>query len=201
MSIVRNLTPPAKGTAVVSAALSDLQVLPHNQDSLGGGIVNLSEPLPIFQLQLTNIVAGSDFGSAILVGWRYLVLGSTPLHPAYADVRHVETGESQFASFANNKNAVRLLEAVKKAEIVAKNISMDCEARILDVPAFKFSAVWLYCGDESRLIAFIDPSDKKILTVWEPKQLWQRFLAEAAVIRASNFSGGGPPRPRGGAIG
>jgi hypothetical protein len=191
MSLVRNLSPPARGTAVVGTALGDLQGSAQNDSLLGGGAVDLSQPLPLFQLWLSDIKNGFDFSAAHLVGWRYLIESTGSNDYAYADVQDSSSGEPKFAGLANNKNATRLMDAVRIAEQVAKSIPSDCEARVLDVPALKFSALWLDCGQDSMFIPFIDRtlSGGGSVGPETSQQISKRLLVEADAVRAAGLLG------------
>jgi hypothetical protein len=194
MSLIKNLTPPIKGTAVVGSALMDLQASTHNDSLLGGAAVDLSQPLPLFQLRLSDIKKGFDFSAAHLVGWRYLIENTGPNESAYAyaDVENAGSGDPKFAGLANNQNATRLMDAVKIAEQVAKNIPTDCEARVLDVPALKFSALWLDCGKNSVFIPFIDATlfGSHSFGLETSQQLSNRLLGEADAARDVQLLGG-----------
>lgn len=191
MSLVKNLIPPSGGAAVVGSALVDLQVSKHNDSLLGGGAVDLSQPMPLFQLWLSDIQKGFDFSSAHLVGWRYLIENTGTSDYAYADVQQAGSGIPKFAGLANNKNAMRLMDAVRLAEQVAKGMPSDCEARVLDVPALKFSALWLACNNDSMFIPFIDPqlSGNRPLGAESSQQVSKRLLDEADTARAIGIGG------------
>ena len=152
MSIVQKRNPPPAGQSIVTNALRDLwQPDPH--EALGGAAINLSQPLPVYSLQLADIDKADSINKAKSVGWRYLMEKAGGA--AYADLVESSAGEPAFASLSRNRNAERLNQAAHLAEKVADG-GPTYEARILDVPALHISAIWLL-GLDSKFIPYIDP--------------------------------------------
>jgi len=149
MAIVQKQQPPPSGPRVIGRALRDLRGPPDTRALLGSASINLSAPLPFYRLGLDQI-DGSDFlKNAMQVGWRYLIEGGTGGADggvAYADVKETGGGDSKFTSLSHNENAERLMQAAHLAQSVAADITGDCEARILDVPAVYVSTIWLSCA-------------------------------------------------------
>ena len=157
MAIVRAQSPPTSGPRAIGAALRDLRGTKAPMDELlGGAEINLSEPLPIFALNLDDVIGPGSLEKATRVGWRYLLAGADDGQVGFADVKETAGGASKFTGLARNRNADRLMQAVHLAQRVAKELPGDCEARILDVPALNISAVWL-AGPQPTFIPYIDP--------------------------------------------
>jgi hypothetical protein len=152
MAIVQKQNPPTAGRNIIGKALRDLWGRPDRRGALGGAVVSLSEPLPLYSLRLDDIDKPESISRAKPIGWRYLV--ENPQGVAYADLVAGPDGGEAFASLSRNQNAERLSQAAHLAESVAIGLS-DCEARILDIPALNISAVWL-AGAQWKFIPYID---------------------------------------------
>jgi hypothetical protein len=69
MAIVQKRKPPAEAQSIIGKALRDLWGRPDPHDVLGGAI-NLSQPLPVYNLRLEDIDKPDSISMAKPVGWR-----------------------------------------------------------------------------------------------------------------------------------
>jgi hypothetical protein len=159
MAIVRSRQPPATGPALVGKALIDLGAHPDlaGMATAGRAGVNLSQPLPVYRLGLSDIDDEHCLDKAVEVGWRYLIEPAGGGGAGYADVRPAQGGDFKFASLSQNANADRLLEAAHLAQQVGDGSAVEYEARILDVPAVYIAAIWL-AAPTPVFIPYIDPA-------------------------------------------
>jgi hypothetical protein len=154
MAIVGALNAPEKGPEIIERALRDLYV-PSSKDGLGGGKLELSQPFPVYRLDLKRLKSARDIANAELFGWRYLVEHPRSDGVGYADVKTSAEG-AQFTSFSKQSiNVYRLMEAAHLAQQVAEESNTNYEARILEIPQIYFSSIWL-AGAKSILIPYID---------------------------------------------
>jgi hypothetical protein len=145
---------PQRGQSAVGKALSDLRGRAGPEALLGGAALNLSEPLPVYRLGLNQIETPECVTKAEHVGWRYLVEGAGGA-AGFADVKDSGGESPTFASFSQNANAARLMEAANLAQQVAQSLPDEYEARILEVPALQTSAIWL-AHDRHIFIPYVD---------------------------------------------
>ncbi len=159
MAITKRTDAPTDGGMVVGRAVWDLAIFPPEDPLVGGGAVDLSQPIPVYRLNFGTGSAESDApNEAEQIGWRYLLERGTE-DVSYADV-FLEDGVTRFASISRNRNARTLLEAAHQAEAFAAELPGDCEFRIIEAPSARMSAVWLHC-DPPHFIPYIDGTPRK----------------------------------------
>lgn len=174
MTINTRSDAPKDGAAVIADALQELEYFPPVDPTLGGAAVDLSQPIAVYYLGLSQ----EDFHTANLIdkaqqqGWRYIVEKGDGETVSFVDVRE-EEAVVRFSSISTNSNASALLEAAHLAQEVASPIEGNCEVRALEVPAAKVSALWLV-HERNQFIPYVDVRQSMRGKVYEEGE----FLAE-----------------------
>ncbi|AWN45560.1 hypothetical protein DK419_03845 [Methylobacterium terrae] len=183
---------PDEGRRVVGRALEDLWPETGAASALGGARMDMSDPLPLYQLRLDKITGPHSIDEAEQVGWRYLIEkgGSA----AFADVGQTAGGTMRFASLSRNDNARRLLAAAHLAETVAIQADEKYDIRVLDVPALRTSAVWL-AGSHDLFIPYIDNKRLRGHLIQVEDDFRDHLVEQAERARAS-FDIGSSSSPR-----
>jgi len=149
---------PSGGASVVSQAVIHLRRsnTPFGHLHLMSAPVQpkITQPLPLYSLQLDDIV-DEDFPQRVrFVGWRYLVIDSGSI--AAADVGPVG---DKFHRLMHGRHAAYLMSAVKFAEDNFGTATDDYKLRILEIPVLYVAALWLL-GSDDKFIPFLDASQE-----------------------------------------
>lgn len=113
----------------------------------GSGEVQVGQPIRLFMLKASDIKDANFLKNAVPVAWRYLVFGQGLV--AIADVK--ETGGSVAPSFGNlirGPIAERLSQATQIAEQKYGGDLSTYEVRVLEIPSFYITALWLHGGGD-----------------------------------------------------
>ncbi|MBY5721244.1 hypothetical protein HFO33_32605 [Rhizobium leguminosarum] len=175
MAILLRNDAPKDGHDTIAKAISDISDTPPSDELVGGGSLNLSEPMPVYLLGLSDIRTDPDpLAKAKLVAWRYILERPDADLVAYADVKEREA-KTEFVSVSSSDIAMSLLEAAHIAQKVAQKLQGDVEIRVIEIPAVKLSAVWLADGSDV-FIPYIDGVQNLKLKLKTIKR--DRLLAE-----------------------
>jgi hypothetical protein len=123
------------------------------------GPLELTQPHPIFNLDLADLAAGKGLEAAKPAGWRYLVQqGDNVL--ASAETALAPTGtEHVFSSFNEGGFVKSTAEAIRTAYALPQVNQGQFELRLLRVPALYVMALWIHDpGKNSDVLVPLEPS-------------------------------------------
>jgi hypothetical protein len=110
----------------------------------GPGSLQLSQPLPLYSVELSAIQDDGFLAQAHQIGWRYLIFGQGPDALAMADVDDSGApGKSEFARLIRGPIATRLFDAIALAEKSFSTSPSSYEIRVLEILELYVVAVWL----------------------------------------------------------
>lgn len=150
-----------------AAPKSDLDVLMKTLgridvvDPLAGGSVayDVSEPVPVYTIDLETAAGGRDLSSAKQVAWRYLLTEDGEVATADVDVSAPDEGagdSDRFNNMTRGRLADMFTEALHAAERIAATSETDYQLRVLEVPSLNMGAVWLERSEAPILIPYLD---------------------------------------------
>lgn len=147
---------PSDGASIVSRAVSHLRRsnTPFGHLHLMSAPVQpkVTQPLPLYSLQLDDIVDEDFPQRARFAGWRYLVIDSGSI--AAADVGPLG---DKFQRLMHGRHGAYLMSAVKFAEDNFGTATDDYRLRVLEIPVLYVAALWLL-GSDDKFIPFLDAS-------------------------------------------
>ena len=144
---------PAGGTTTLQRALSARR--PHAAVTPLGGPPQAGAPIPVYHLGVADLANDAPLHRAAHTGWRYPVIGA--LEPGLADVREALPGQgATFGGLQQGLIARRLLQASLLAETALAGAADNYEPRLLEMPALRFSALWLHAGADNRFVPLLE---------------------------------------------
>jgi hypothetical protein len=112
----------------------------------------VSAPLPVYRLGFKASSRPHPLRNARLKGLDYLITGGESAGLAHLSVSR---GEFTFAGITDGPAAHILLDAANLADGRLQPLERAFEARILEIPALRIHALWLYCrGGGSQFVDF-----------------------------------------------
>jgi hypothetical protein len=112
--------------------------------ALPQGSLQMSQPLPLYTVDLSAIQDEGFIAHARQVGWRYMIFGQGSNLVALADIDDTgQAGKSQFKRLTRGPIAQKLLDAIGVAENTFAASPSAYEIRVLEILELYVVAVWI----------------------------------------------------------
>jgi len=149
---LKGQTEPAGGRDIVNGALSERAQRGPQLPALCG-VPQTGAALPVYLLSREEAALADPLQAAKLVGWKYPVIGGAS--PGIASLLAAPDG-LKFAGINHGPLPERLLEAAVLAESNLGPLNEVFEPRLLEIPALRIYALWLYRDQENYFISLLD---------------------------------------------
>lgn len=145
---------PLSGRKVMQRAL--LQRLPQAPQfgTPTGGGMQTGSPIPVYLLAPHRLVDSKPLDWAELTSWRYPVVGAA--EASMAEIREGRNGVCDFAGLSRGLLSKRVFDAADLAERSLAAHPTVYEPRLLEVPALRFVALWLFSGEDQLFIPLLE---------------------------------------------
>ena len=132
---------PVGGRDIVNTALSKRSHRSQHLPALRGS-PKTGSPLPVYLLNQEEALLPDPLSAANLVGWKYPIIGGDSAGIAFL----LKTSDGlKFGGISHGNLPKRLLDAAVIADNHLKSRTEEFEPRLLEVPALRIYALWLFC--------------------------------------------------------
>ena len=143
---LKGQTEPAGGRDIVNSALNERAQRGQQLPALRGS-PQTGAAIPVYLVSRDEAALPEPLKAAKLVGWKYPVIGGDS--PGIASLLAAPDG-LKFAGINHGPLPERLLEAAVLAESSLGSREEVYEPRLLEIPALRIYALWLYRADQEN---------------------------------------------------
>ena len=158
---IRYRDAPKEGLEILQTALRASAARGPVPDVLRGDWT-VGDPLPVYRVDSIGIRSPSPLARAKFAGWRYPVATETSRASAFLQS---DRGRLRYVGLTEGDFPGRLMAALVHANEVLATGDQDYEARLLEVYALPFFALWLY---EPRRGTLVETPSVPAVPVFRP---------------------------------
>jgi hypothetical protein len=126
-------------------------------DRMAGGAeaYDVSEPVPVYGIDLETAARNGELSFARQVGWRYLLSERDTF--AIADIESdPDDVTERFNSLTRGRVADAFAKALEVAETTATASAETYDLRALELPSINMGAIWLFRAGKSIFVPYLD---------------------------------------------